>query len=210
MIEPFRLLQDSDFRLLTCTSGTFNMFAKFFKRLMQARKDINHGNEIKILGVSVEHNLIYSLSFQKCNLWNCLDKPYGTACQADRCPVPGIQLVPCGTPLPRPLAEKRERTLNVLLLPLLCKFSSFLKNSALPSSRGRLHYVGRRSVDVTINFCSCSAHHQQINSSSASMHHQHIISASYTQWFHFKSGKFISRVLHCLLFCSFLCYILYV
>ena len=36
MIEPFRLLQDSDFRLLTCTSGTFNMFAKFFKRLMQA------------------------------------------------------------------------------------------------------------------------------------------------------------------------------
>ena len=35
MIEPFRVLQNSDFRLLTCASGTFTMFAKFFKRLMQ-------------------------------------------------------------------------------------------------------------------------------------------------------------------------------
>ena len=35
MIEPFRVLQNSDFRLLTCASGTFTMFAKFFKRLIQ-------------------------------------------------------------------------------------------------------------------------------------------------------------------------------
>ena len=39
---------------------------------------------------------------------------------------PGVQLVPRGPPLPRPLPGKRQRTFNVLLLPLLCKRISSL------------------------------------------------------------------------------------
>ena len=35
---------------------------------------------------------------------------------------PGVQLVPRGPPLPRPLSGKRKRTFNVLLLPLIGKF----------------------------------------------------------------------------------------